>query len=229
MAKMGLKHLKYSHLTENSDGSASYDGAKSFAKAIDCKVSIEKNSAELYADDNLAESDYTFKKGTVSATVDEDDDSVFADVLGHEITEEYTATSDTTPTSGKTYYTKSGNTYSKFTGSTFTASTTYYEKSATSGEVVRRDTDIAPYVGFGRIITKLVDGKYKYKVEFLYKVKFSEPNQEDATKGESVEFKTPSVEGAVHKLPNGKWSISKTFSTMEEAETYLDNLMKQAS
>lgn len=229
MAKIGLKHLKYSHLTENPDGSASYDGAKSFAKAIDFKASIEKNSAELYADDNLAESDYTFKKGTVSATVDDDDDSVFADVLGHEITEEYTATSDTTPNSSKTYYTKSGNTYSKFTGATFSASTTYYEKSTTSGEVIRRDTDIAPYVGIGRILTKIVNGKYKYKVEFLYKVKFSEPNQEDATKKDSVEFKTPSVEGVVHKLPNGMWSRAKTFSKMSDAEEYLDNLMKEES
>lgn len=229
MAKIGVKHLKYSHLTENEDGSASYDGAKSFAKVVDFKVSIEKNSAELYADDGLAESDNTFKKGTASATVDDDDDSVFADLLGHEITEEYTATSDTTPNSSKTYYTKSGNTYSKFTGANFTASTTYYEKSATSGEVLRRDTDIAPYVGIGRILTKLVNGEYKYKVEFLCKIKFSEPNQEDATKKDNVEFKTPTVEGAVQKLPNGLWSRTKTFSKMSDAEEYLNNLMKKES
>lgn len=39
----------------------------------------------------------------------------------------YTATSDTSPVAGKTYYTKSGDVYSEFTGSTFANGTTYYE------------------------------------------------------------------------------------------------------
>lgn len=39
----------------------------------------------------------------------------------------YKETTDTEPVSGKTYYTKSGNTYIEFTGSTFVTGTTYYE------------------------------------------------------------------------------------------------------
>ena len=58
----------------------------------------------------------------------------------------------------------------------------------TDGEIERNATDYAPYVGLGRIITKMVGGVYKYKVEFLRKVKFSEPSQENDTKGESLEF-----------------------------------------
>ena len=53
-------------------------------------------------------------------------------------------------------------------------------------ELVRNANDVAPYVGFGRIVTKMVNGAYKYTVEFLCKVKFSEPSQDDSTKGESV-------------------------------------------
>lgn len=182
MAKIGLNNFKYSKLTEAEDGTASYAGAKTLGKAIDCKVSIEKYEAELYADDTLAESDNTFKKGTITLTIDEDDDTVFAELLGHEVGED--------------------------------------------GEMIRKDTDVAPYFGVGRILTKVVNGVYKYKVEFLPKVKFSEPEQEEQTKGDSIEFKTPSVEGTVNKLADGVWSKAKTFTTKEEAITYLDGLMK---
>lgn len=179
MAKIGLNNFKYSVLDESAE---TYDGAKSLGKAIDCKVAIENYTAELYADDTLAESDYTFKKGTVTLTIDEDDDTVFAELLGHEVDTE-------------------------------------------TGEMVRKDTDVAPYVGIGRILTKIVGGVYKYKVEFLPKVKFSEPAQEETTKGDSIEFKTPSIEGTVTKLSDGTWSKSKTFTSKEEAVTYLDGLM----
>lgn len=185
MAKIGLNNFKYSKLTE-ADGVPSYAGAKSLGKAIDCKVSIEKYEAELYADDTLAESDYTFKKGTITLTIDEDDDTVFAELLGHEVDEE-------------------------------------------TGELIRKDTDVAPYVGVGRILTKIVNGAYKYKVEFLPKVKFSEPEQEESTKGDSIEFKTPSVEGTVVKLADGTWSKAKTFTVRDEAVAYLDELLKANS
>ena len=179
MAKIGLNNFKYSVLDESTE---TYEGAKSLGKAIDCKVSIENYDAKLYADDTLAESDTTFKQGTITLTTDDDDDAVFSELLGHEI--------------------------------------------SVDGEMVRKDTDIAPYVGVGRILTKVVNGVPKYKVEFLPKVKFKEPSQEETTKGDSVEFKTPSVEGTVVKLSDGTWSKSKTFTSKEEAISYLEELLK---
>lgn len=226
MAKIGLNNFKYGILTEAEDGTPKYGGAKSFGKAVECKVSIENNSAELYADDGLAESDYSFKKGTVTLTVDEENDKIFAELLGHTVTEEYVATKDKTPSTSKTYYTKTGDSYTKFTGESFTSSTTYYEKNENGGEVVKKDTDTPPFVGVGRIITKVVNGVYKYKAEFLVKVKFAEPSPEEKTKGEEVEFATTEVEGTVMKLADGTWCKSKTFETKEEAVTYLTNLMK---
>ena len=178
MAKIGLNNFKYSVLDENEH----YKGAKSLGKAVDCKVSIENYTAELYADDTLAESDYTFKKGTVSLTIDEDDDKVFAELLGHEVDEE-------------------------------------------TKEMIRKDTDVAPYVGLGRILTKIVNGAYKYKVEFLPKVKFSEPAQEESTKGDSIEFKTPTIEGTITKLSDGTWSKAKTFDDKQDAIAYLEELL----
>lgn len=92
----------------------------------------------------------------------------------------------------------------------------------TDGEMVRSSTDVAPYVGLGRIITKMVGGVYKYKVEFLKKVKFSEPSQENDTKGESLEFGTSEIEGQISCLADGSWSVSQTFDSLDDAQEYLD-------
>lgn len=94
-----------------------------------------------------------------------------------------------------------------------------------AGEMVRNANDTAPYVGLGRVVVKMVNGVYKYKVEFLHKVKFSEPSQEDNTKGESLEFGTSEIEGKIATLANGDWSKSKTFTSQADAISYLEGLL----
>ena len=180
MAKIGLNNLWYSHLTEGQDGTPTYDGKKSFGKAVSASASISNNDAKLYADDVLAESDTTFQNGTLTLGVDDDREATFADVLGHEISDE--------------------------------------------GEVIRNANDVAPWVGVARIIVKLVNNVRLYKVELFYKVKFSEPSQDDQTKGESVEFSTPSIEGTVATLANGDWSVAQTFATKDEAIAYIESI-----
>ncbi len=177
MAKIGLNNLWYALLTEEQDGTPVYGGAKSFGKAVSASVEISNNSAALYADDVLAESDTSFQSGTVTLGVDDDREATFAEILGHEITEE--------------------------------------------GEVIRNANDTAPWVGLGRIVVKMVNNVKLYKVEILNKVKFSEPSQEDQTKGESVEFSTPEIEGTVATLANGNWSDSKTFESKEAAIAFI--------
>lgn len=98
-----------------------------------------------------------------------------------------------------------------------------------NGEMIRNADDVAPYMGFGRIITKIVNNSTKYKVEFLYKVKMSEPSQSNNTKGESVEFGTSELSGIVAKLANGNWSATKTFNTFAEAQTYLESFFGSAT
>lgn len=180
MAKIGLTNLIYSNLTEASDGTPSYDGAKTLGKAVSANVSITNNSATLYADDALAESDTSFQTGTITCGVDEDADATFAPLLGHEITEQ--------------------------------------------GEVTKNATDTAPWVGVGRIVTKMVSGVYFYKAEVLLKVKFSEPSQDDTTKGESIEFSTPEIEGTIATLANGDWNKTKTFTTKANALAYIQGI-----
>lgn len=85
------------------------------------------------------------------------------------------------------------------------------------GEMVRSADDAAPWVGLGRVVTKIVNGKHVYKGEFINKVKFSEPSQEDETKGESVDFSTPEIEGTAATLANGQWSAAQVFDTKDKA------------
>ncbi len=177
MARIGLKYLRYSKLDANDEVTQ----PENFGRAVNCNVSIESNSAVLYADDAVAESDTSFNKGTVALSVDDDDDKVFADILGHNISDD--------------------------------------------GEVVRNSTDNAPYVAIGRILTKVVRGVRKYKVEFLSKVKFAETLPEETTKGESIQYVTPSLNGTVMQKENGDWSKTKTFTNFEEASKYLDDLL----
>lgn len=94
----------------------------------------------------------------------------------------------------------------------------------TDGNMVRNANDVAPYVGLGRVVTKMINNVRKYKVEFLCKVKFAEPSNEENTKGESLEFGTSEIEGTVSALADGNWSIAQTFDTMAEARTYLNSL-----
>lgn len=88
--------------------------------------------------------------------------------------------------------------------------------------LVRNKDDEAPYVGLGRVITKMVNNVKMYKVEFLYKVKFSDPKAENNTRGESTEFGTYEIEGKISTLADGRWSTAQVFSTKAAALTYLE-------
>ena len=184
MALIGLNNFWYSHLTEAADGTPSFDGAHNLGKAVSCSVSITNNSAELYADDALAESDTSFQSGTVTLGVDDDREATFADLLGHSITEQ--------------------------------------------GEVTYNTNDVAPWVALARIVVKMVNNVRLYKVKVLYKVKFAEPSEDENTKGETVEFSTPSIEGKVAQLANGDWKTAKTFSTKAEALAFINALFSSA-
>ena len=84
MAKIGLNNLKWGVLSEVGD-TVTYGAMQSLGKAVSANVNITNNSAVLYADDAITETDNTFSNGTITLTVDDDGDTVFAPLLGHEI------------------------------------------------------------------------------------------------------------------------------------------------
>ena len=63
-----------------------------------------------------------------------------------------------------------------------------------NGALVTSTEDVAPYVAVGFRARK-ANGKYRYF--WLYRVKFGVPSTNLATKGESITFQTPTIEGTV--------------------------------
>ena len=186
MARIGYKKAKYNKTDTATGKYAALEGSKvpQLTRVIDEKFSPEFNSAELYADDSLAESDYSFKKGGLAITGADDDDERDAFLMGNTVEE---------------------------------------------GEVSKSIDDTAPEIGYGHIVTKIVNGVRKYKVEFFPRVKFTKITTDAKTRGESVEFGTTSVEATVYPLQAdfngmkaGTWEKHQTFETEAEAETYLD-------
>lgn len=185
MARTGYKKAKYNKMDAETGKYATLtDGVPRLSRVIDEKFAPEYNSAELYADDSLAESDYSFKKGALTITVADDEDERDAFLMGNTVEE---------------------------------------------GEVTKTVGDTAPEIGYGHIVTKMINGVRKYKVEFFPRVKFTKITTDGKTRGESVEFGTTAVEATVYPLQAdfngmkaGTWEKHQTFDTEAEAETYLD-------
>ncbi len=66
----------------------------------------------------------------------------------------------------------------------------------TNGVLVSRSEDSAPYVAIG-FRAKKANGKYKYY--WLYRVLFGVPAASLATKGDSITFSTPTIEGTIFR------------------------------
>lgn len=192
MANVGLKTFLYAPLTEDG-GAATYTAAKRLAGAIEAKFAIELNNAPIYHDDVLGFEDTSFKKGTITLGIDDDDDVIFAELLGQKIAAE----SVTLPGSAEPISVK---------------------------KVTASNNDVPIPVGFGYITGKQVDAVKKYKVEFYKKVTFKPFKTDAKTKGESLEFVTPSIEGTVATIADGSWNVSATFDTVEQAVAYLEGL-----
>lgn len=83
MARIGFKKAKYNKIVGDKYATLTDSKVPVFEKVVDEKFAPEYNTAELYANDGLAETDYSFKKGTLSLTVADDDDKLCAELLGN--------------------------------------------------------------------------------------------------------------------------------------------------
>ncbi len=181
MAKIGLKHIVAAPLKDGG----TYDKGYLVAKAIKASVNSNSNDVKLYADDGVAESDKSFKDGTLSLNVDDLTQKVYADMLGHK----YTAA----------------------------------DESGSKPETVTASAnDIAPYLGIGFYGAVKRNNKVSYLAKWLKKVQFSEPNDETETKGETVNFQTPTIEGTVFPADDGEWKEQAEFATEAEAIAWVD-------
>lgn len=88
-------------------------------------------------------------------------------------------------------------------------------------EIIAKGTDENPYVGIGFYGVKVVAGVKKFRAIWLPKVQFGEPADTNATKGDTVAFATPVLEGTIMLDDDGAWKYEQTFDTEAEAIAYL--------
>lgn len=88
-------------------------------------------------------------------------------------------------------------------------------------EITMNANDESNYVGTGWISVEKIDGVRFYTANILPKVKYTEPSEEYATKGDSIEYKTPTISGRALKEDDGLWKKVKQLSTEKEATAYI--------
>ena len=72
--------------------------------------------------------------------------------------------------------------------------------------------------GVGFYGKRAKNGATTYRAVWLKKVQFAEPADDYATKGDTAEFLTPTLEGIVMVAADGKWKEEGTFSTEDAAK-----------
>ena len=108
------------------------------------------------------------------------------------------------------------------------AANTMFGHEVSGTQVIKRASDVAPYVGVGTVIDEKVNGSTKYVASILVKVQFAEGSESFQTKGDSITFTTPSLEGLAIPGDDSKWLVRKTFDTFAEADAFVDNFLNIA-
>ncbi len=112
---------------------------------------------------------------------------------------------------------------------------TYKINSGTEGEgkdvtVYKSNSDDIPvYFGFGQVVPKMLNGTRMYKVEWFPKVQFKPYHNDAKTKGDSLEFTTPSIEGTIFVNKEKDWRKRATFDNEKDANDFLDSLFVQSA
>ena len=89
---------------------------------------------------------------------------------------------------------------------------------------ISRESDHAGYVGVGIRTRKIKNGRVRYTAIWIHKVKFREGSCSHETKGDSINYQTPSTPGTAEPDVEGKWRTKKTFETAEEADSWIDEI-----
>ena len=93
----------------------------------------------------------------------------------------------------------------------------------TEGQVIKDNvSDESNYVGLGVYIPEKVDGVKKFVAMWINKAKFAEGEESYKTKGDSIEYQTPSIAGQAVAAINGEWRERKIFATEKEAQDWID-------
>lgn len=90
------------------------------------------------------------------------------------------------------------------------------------GEMTAMETDKAPFTGVGIYGPKLINHETKWRAIWFPKVKFTEPDDSNETKAESIKFGTPIIIGDIFPDPILGWKKEQTFDTEALAIAYIN-------
>lgn len=103
-----------------------------------------------------------------------------------------------------------------------------HEYDEQSKKVTVKDTDNAPFIGIGAIgNSETEEGKAVYVMKFYTNMQFSEPNDDNSTENENVDYKHVTLEGTGYPNKDGVLKIEQEFDTLEEAKEELDKLLAE--
>lgn len=152
-----------------------------------------------------------------------DDPFAFGKAIGLQVTPNY-AEGSLYADDGQAEYDKEFS-YAEVTLNTSTIPIVAHEKmfghTVTEQNVKFNGDDQNNDVGLGWISVEKVNGVRSFIGNFLSKVKFSEPSEDYATRGESIEYKTPSITGRASTVAGGNWKETETFGTEAEAKNWI--------
>lgn len=90
-------------------------------------------------------------------------------------------------------------------------------------ELVYDEDAVTPYLGFGVIIPKMRGGATVYRALVFPKIMFNVPEDAATTKGESIEWQTPTIEGTILRSDADKhpWKREVTVDSEATAIAYI--------
>lgn len=97
-----------------------------------------------------------------------------------------------------------------------------------SKKVTIKSDDNAPMVGIGAIGDSERKGKPVYILKFYPNMQFGDPNDDNSTKTETMEYKHTTVEGTGYPNEENVLKIEQEFDTLEEAKTALEKMLSAA-
>lgn len=102
------------------------------------------------------------------------------------------------------------------------------EVTVTGGTEYETTEAPAPYVGVGFLRVKRKAGVTSYIAEWVHKVQFGMDSEEAQTKGESIEWQTPTLNGKIFAVRNDSSLVNHyrrtaTFETLAAAKAWLDD------
>lgn len=98
--------------------------------------------------------------------------------------------------------------------------------------IIKNENDVRPYLGAAYIKTRKKNNAISYEVTLIYKIQFNPGSESSKTKGETVEFNTPTITGNISTCTiadkPGTYEDVYYFDKYEEAVSFIKELFKMS-